>query len=416
MKRLLSTAILCMLIGMTFAQKSKVKEARKAMDSNKFSEAKQLLQPALTDAETATDQETWKTVGDIEYKIFDNERDKELKGQLTGEKPNEELMYTSLYATFAPFMKADSLGELPDEKGKIKNKVRKDIIAKLVSSHAHYYNGGAYYSGKGDQSKAADFFARYAWGIPEARVFADTKDQINTNDTTFQIIKYYAAISAIQAKEHDKAIDFLNKMKKDQYMPNKAFKESDIYELLAEEYKKKEDSVSFTVALEEGADRFPENSYFISNIINQFINKKDFDKAVIYLDQAIANKPANACDLYSVKANIFADKNEFDEAFDVYNKALSEDPNCERALEGIGVAYTLKAKEVITQNPNAEAEVIELYKKSIPYFEKYRSLLEARNADKEVLKSALYKLRNVYYVLTMDEFTEIDKQYEELSK
>lgn len=409
MKRILSTTILSMLVCMVFAQKANIKEARKQMDSNKFSEARQLIQQALENEETANDQEAWKTAGDIEYKVFDNENDKLIKGKITGEKPNEELMYSSLFKTFDPYMTADSLGQLPNEKGKIKNKVRKDIISKLITSHAAFYEGGVYYNNKEEFSKAADFFARYAWDIPEARVFEDAPETINTNDSTFSIIKYYAVLSAINAKESRKAIRFLKKMSTEPYIDNSTFKENYIYELIADEYKKLGDTIAYTNALEEGAKKYPSSNYFISNIINLLINKRETEKAIKYLDQAIANNPS--CELYSVKANILSEKEDFENAYSVYQKALEIDPNCERALEGLGLAYILQAQKLRAEDNSKDSKA--LYEKAYPLLEKFRSLLEARGADRQDIKAAIFKLRNVYYNLNMDkEFEAADKAYE----
>lgn len=423
MKRILSIAIMCMLVSMTFAQKKVVKEAKKALDSDKYSDARNFIKPALTNPETATDQETWKLLGDIDYKIYDKEKEKQLKEQLLGEKPNETLMYTSLYDSYKPYLKADSLGELPDEKGKIKNKVRKDIMNKIKMSHPDYYNGGAYFNEKGEYDKAADFFARYAWDIPQLTIF-DEQTKINSNDTTFLIIKYYATISAMQAKNHKKAIEFLQRMKNDTYMPNKAFNESDIYEYMASEYQQMGDTVGYIKALEDGATKFPKSKYFIPNLINEFIKKKQFNEAIEYLDKAVANAPDNACELYSVKASIYAEKAEYEEGIANYEKALVADNNCERALEGLAILYIIRAQDLKDEAAKAptrkeqteiDAKAVDYYKKAYPLLEKYKTALQTSGADNRDIKQTLYKLRNVYYNLGMDkEFEEADKAYEAL--
>lgn len=423
MKKILSTAILCMLVSMTFAQKSKVKEARKALDSDKFSEARQLIQPTLTDPETAEDPDAWKTAGDIEYKVYDKETIKQIRSHATQEKANEDLMYSSLYKTLDPYLKADELAEKPDEKGKVKNKVRKEIIEKLKNSHIDYYNGGAYYSEKKEASKAADFFERY-WTMPSLPILAGEKSIVTVSDTSFQIIKYYAVISAIQAKQHEKAIGMLKRIDSEPFTPNPEYKESDVQELLASQYEQLGDTVKFIEALEAGAKKYPQNPYFVTNIINSYIRKKQADKAVAYLDQAIVNDPSNACELYSVKASIFAEKLDYNTAFESYEKAIATDANCERALEGLGVVYILKAQEMKEEATKAgsraeqtriDNEANEFYKKAYPLLERYKSLLQARGADVRDIKAALYKLRNVYYNLNMEsEFNTADKEWESL--
>jgi len=411
---------------MTFAQKKAVKDAKKALDSDKYSDARNFIKPALTDPETATDQETWKLLGDIDYKVYDKEKEKETlhPSGLSKEAPNLNLMYSSLYDSFHPYLKADSLGELPDAKGKVKNKVRKDVVSKIKMSHPDYYNGGAYYSGERQFEKAADFFARYAWEVPELNIF-DAENQINTNDTTYLIVKYYAAISAMQAKNREKAINLLNRIKNETYLPNQAYKESDIYEFLASEYQQKGDTVGYINVLEEGAAKFPKSKYFIPNLINEFIKKKQLNEAIEYLDKAIANTPENACELYSVKASIYAEKADYDDGIVNYEKALSADSECERAHEGLAILYIIRAQDLKDEAAKAptrkeqtevDAKAVEYYKKAYPLLEKYKTMLEAKNADKYDIKQTLYKLRNVYYNLGMEkEFDEAEKAYEALN-
>ena len=48
-----------------------------------------------------------------------------------------------------------------------------------------------------------------------------------------------------------------------------------------------------------------------------------------------------------------------------------------------------------------DQKTLEFYQKSLPLLEKYTELLKARNADESEIKSALLKLRNVYYNLSL---------------
>ena len=409
MKKILLSAGLCMLVSFSFAQKKAVKEAKMATNSDNFSEARTLIKPALTDPETANDPETWKVAGDIENAAFEKERNNEL----IKKDVNQQVMYNALMALYEPYIKADSLGQLPDEKGKIKNKFRKDIIGKLKTNHSYYYNGGAYFNENKEYSKASDFFARY-WELPSLSIFEDDKI-IADGDSTFQTIKYYAVICALQAEEHPKAINFLKRLKSEPYVQNSTFKESDVYELLASEYNSLNDSVNFLVILEEGAVKYPENNYFLPNLINLYIQKGQSDKAIAYLDKAIENNPSSLCDMSSVKASLFAEKLDFEKSDVIYKDVLAKDPNCERALEGLSISYIVQAQNYkeeagkISNNKDRAAlddKAKDCYTNAFPLLEKYRSLMETRGADEDQIKGALVKLQNVYYNLNMD--TELD--------
>lgn len=405
MKRILYfTLIAVMSAGTLYAQKSVVKEAKRALDSNNLNEARNLIQQAINHPETANDPETWKIYGDIGNKAFDNER----TNQMLGKQANDKVMYDGLLESYMPYVKADSLGELPDAKGKIKNKVRKDIQGILKANHPFYINGGVFYNEQKDYAKAADFFEIY-WNIPTLPMFQDDKTAFNL-DSTYQTIKYYAIITAIQAEDHPRALKMIERAINEPFIENSAYKESDLYELLASEYLQLGDTTNYLNTLYKGAEKFPKSKYFIPNLVNYFIRQNDTEKAMEYLDKAIANDPSNACDLNSVKGALLAEKKDYAAAEAEYLKALDQDPNCERALEALAVNYILQAQELKEKTATLsdrqqqianDKKTVELYQKSLPSLEKYTQLLKERNADQSEINSALLKLRNVYYNLSI---------------
>lgn len=305
MKRSLLLITLCIFAGFSFAQKKAVKDAKSAMKN--VDEARELIKPALTNPETVNDPETWKIAGDIEYKAFDDERTLEMQKEITGKGGNEEKMYIGLYNMYDPYIKADELGQIPNEKGQVKNKFRKDIVKNMRDGHRFYINGGVYYNEKRDFKRATDFFERY-WELPSLAMFEDTKSDFNTQDSVYQTIKYYAVISSIQSADHDRSIKLLKKIIAEPYVQNSTYKESDAYELLASEYQQVNDSLAFVQVLNDGAKKFPGNKYFTPNLINEFIRGGKTAEAMAYLDQAIANDPSNTCELIGVKASLYAEQ------------------------------------------------------------------------------------------------------------
>lgn len=424
MKRSLLVITLCIFAGFSFAQKKAVKDAKSAMKN--VDEARELIKPALTNPETANDPETWKIAGDIEYKAFDDERTLEMQKEITGKGGNEEKMYIGLYNMYDPYIKADELGQIPNEKGQVKNKFRKDIVKNMRDGHRFYINGGVYYNEKRDFKRAADFFERY-WELPSLAMFEDTKGDFNTQDSVYQTIKYYAVISSIQSADHDRSIKLLKKIIAEPYVQNSTYKESDAYELLASEYQQVNDSLAFVQVLNDGAKKFPGNKYFTPNLINEFIRGGKTAEAMAYLDQAIANDPSNTCELMGVKASLYAEQKNYASAEPAYLQAIATDANCEKALEGLGVLYILQAQDVKekagqtnsrSEQAQLDKQTADFYQKSLPYLEKYRDLLKARGADFDLdIKPALMKLQNVYYnlsLLNIDKSTEYEAIQKEL--
>ena len=402
-KILFLTMIAVFSAGSIFAQKSAIRDAKRSLGRDDFNEARTLIKQAGEHDETSTDPETWKIMGDIGNKAFDNERTKAMLGQGT----NDKAMYDGLMESYLPYLKADSLAELPDNKGRIRNKVRKDIASILKANHPFYINGGVFYNEQNDYSKAADFFEMY-WNIPTLPMFEEEKDAFLI-DSTFQTIKYYAIITTIQAQQHERALKMLERAANEPFFENSAYTESDIYELMASEYINIGDSAKYLETLHLGADKFPESKYFIPNLVNVFIRDGDTDKALAYLDQAILNDPSNSCDLNSVKGALLAEGGDYPAAEAEYNKALAQDPNCERALEAIAVNYILQAQNLKDETMNLsdrqqqlqnDKKTVEFYQKSLPPLEKYRTILNEREASDSEVQSALLKLRNVYYNLS----------------
>lgn len=414
-KFLFLTMIAVFSAGSIFAQKSAIKDAKRSLGRDDLNEARTLIQQAAKHADTSSDPETWKIMGDIGNKAFDNERTKAMLGQ----NANDKVMYDGLMESYLPYLKADSLAELPDEKGRVRNKVRKDISSILRANHPFYINGGVYYNEQNNFSKAADFFEVY-WSIPTLPMFEADKGAF-VIDSTFQTIKYYAIITAIQAKEHERALKMLERAASEPFIENSAYVESDIYELMASEYINLGDSAKYLETLYLGADKFPKSKYFIPNLVNVFIRDGQTDKAVEYLEQAISNDPTNACDLNSVKGALIAESGDYVGAEAEYKKALAQDPNCERALENLARNYILQAQEIkektamLTnrqQMVENDKKTVDFYQQSLPYLEKLEELLIARNASESENNGVLLLLRNVYYnlsVMGIDKSAELQK-------
>lgn len=402
------------------AQKGVVKDASRSLKSNDLNEARALIKQATEHETTANDPDTWKLVGDIGDKAFENERTNEMLGK----KSNADVMYNGLFESYGPYLKADSLAELPDSKGRVKNRVRKDIASTLKANHPFFINGGIHFNEKENFKKASEFFEIY-WNIPTLNLFEE-KDEF-VIDSTYQTIKYYAIITAIQGEDHERALGLIKLAVDEPFIENSAYQESDLYELMASEYIQAGDTASYMEVLDVGATKFPESKYFIPNLINVYIREGKNEKALNYLDQAIANDPSNSCDLNSVKAALYSEKGEFAKAEAEYKKALVQDENCDRALEGIAVSYILQAQNLKDSSAQQmgdrklqaenDKKTVEFYLLALPHLEKYTENLKTQSADESTLKGALIKLQNVYYNLSnlgVDKSKELDIVEEQL--
>ena len=393
MKRLLLTVALCVAASSaSFAQKKAVKEAQGIAKGDKadFTEARALIKGALENPETKDDAKTWYVAGFIEDQQFSAERTK----QILGQQPNEPVMYDALIAILPYFKKAYELDQLPNEKGKIKPKYSKDIKSILSADHVYYFNGGAYYFDQKDYKKAYDFFNQYL-EISELPMFEGT--QTAEKDSTFMTVQFYAAVAATQLGDSPTAIKALSRAK------DTDFRQNDIYQYLAYEYQQAKDTVNFEKVLEEGMAKFPNEEYYLMNLINNYIYSGRNEKAIEYLNTAIAKDPNNS-QLYHVMGMVYeTGLKDYANAEKYFSKALELNPEAVESLSSLGRVYYNQGvnkqgeANMINDSKKYQEELTvakDLFKKALPYFEKAHQL----KPDESEYKIAL---RGIYYNLNM---------------
>ena len=400
MKKFVFTGLLCFLVSLSFGQKKAINAAKNEIKGNNpnFTEARTLIRGALANPETANDAEAWFVAGQIENKQFDKEKEKEILGR----QPDEELMYTALENFLPYFIKAAELDQQPDAKGKVRTKFLKDIRSIMRANRPYFINAGIFAYDKHDYRKAYENFKLYG-DIPKLSLYDGDKWNISPRDTTELQFRYYAALAASQIPEHKLAIDIYEEIK------NLGFNENEIYQRLAYEYNQVEDSTSFERIIKEGFAKFPDDEYFLLNLINICIYSGKPAEAIAYLDQAIAQHPENA-QLYDVLGQIYEADNRPDEAIMNLNKALEMEPDNVDFLSHIGRVYFNlgiekrgEADNISDFNKSNEVhkEALEFFRKSMPYFEKIHRR-EPKNMD------AIFALHSIYYILGMPEYEKMN--------
>ncbi len=428
MKKLLLISALCMTATSFYAQKDALKSAKSAFSRNGVLEAIDLLKPALTDDETKNDPDTWKLAGDIRYRLYKDELTNEEQKYITQKGADYDKMYSYLLEMYEPYLLADSLGQVPDTKGKIKNKYRRDIAKAFVDVHMYYLNAGGHFNNKKEYTKASKCF-EVLWNLPSLDMFHETTKgavELVIPDSVLQKTKYYSVVTAIQASQEyespaniKRSISLLNRLINEGYVENPDYIASVPYELLATQYQRSNDSINFVRTIRVGADKFRENKYFAPNLINEYIRGGLSDSALVYIDQAIKNDPNSGCDLYVLKGVLYADKKDFDQSESAYLEAIKADENCQKALEGVGVLYMLKAQELrdISEKESDKAkqnaieqEAFLLYQKALPLLEQYANMMrENPEMSKRDVRDALVRLQTAYYNITILSKQAIDK-------
>lgn len=402
MKKVILTVSLFVASVSVFAQQSNVKEAKSIIEGTNpdFAKAEQLISAALKDPSTMNDPAAWNIAGQIQSKVNEKENTK-----LYLKQPFDTTrMYNSILEMYQYFLKCDELAQVPNEKGKIKNKFRKENADIMLKSRSNLLNGFVQYLNSGDSKKALDFFKTYA-DSRDYPILADAK-LAQQNDTILNQYAYYAIAAAYRESDYE----FVKK-----YAPAGMKYEknaSNCLQILAEVYKAQKDSVEFLKTVQEGVAKYPSEKYFLGSVIDYYSSHNQNEKAMEFADSQLKNDPNNKFMVF-VKAYLYQMMKDYDNAITYYDKAIQLDPAYADALSNLGLTYVLKAQSVsdkATTNVNSpkykqdQAAIKALYEKARPYYEKARQL---KPDNKDLWARGLYR---VYYCLNMaPQFEEMEK-------
>lgn len=401
MKKVFLTATLLIASACVFAQESNVKEAKSiaAGTNPDFAKAEQLISSALNDPSTKNDPETWNVAGMVQKRIDEKEMEKAYL-----KKPYDTLkVYSSILNMYQYFLKCDELAQIPNEKGKIKNKYRKDNATTMLMERPNLINGGIQYFNLNKNDEALKYFGTY---IDSATYPMLETTGVQKKDTLLAQVSYYATLAADRISDRAAVKKYAPLALEDKDGGKYAM------QLLAETYKAEKDSVQFLKTIQEGVTKFPENQYFFANLIDYYSARNENDKAMQFADDMLAKNSNNKLYVY-VKAYLYHNMKQYDNAITYYEKAIQLDPNYAEAYSNLGLAYLMKAQEFsdkATTNVNdpkyvkAQATIKAFYEKAKPYYEKARQL---KPDAKELWGQGLYR---VYYYLNMGpQFEEIEK-------
>lgn len=401
MKRVLFSMVLVMAACVTFAQSKDAKEAKKIASGTNpdFAKAEQLINADLQNPEFKNDAANWDVAGFIQKRINEKEMEKAYLRQ-----PYDTLKaYNSVLNMYNYWMKTDELAEVPDEKGKIKNRFRKNNVATMMIERPNLINGGIQYFNENNNAEAFKFFAMY---IDAAKHPMFEKENLLKNDTLVPQIAYYAALAAAKMEDYPKVL---------KYAPYAVDnKEVGAYamEFISTAYKAEGDTVQWIASLQDGIQKYPDYPFFFGHLIDYYSNNNKFDEAMVFADDMLARDPGNTFFLY-VKGYLYHNMKDYDKAIEFYKKTIDADPNYAEAYSNIGLVYSQQAQE-FADNATADLndpkyaqdqeKIRELNELARPYYEKTRQL---KPDQPDLWLQGLYR---IYYNLNMGpEFKEIEE-------
>jgi tetratricopeptide (TPR) repeat protein len=280
----------------------------------------------------------------------------------------------------------------------------------LKADLPYYMNGAIHFFEKSDYKKAHDFFNAYI-EVSDCQLLKEGEkaDVVLPVDSNYIYANYYAAIASSQLNNHAVAVAAMKRASKQEY------KQNEIIQYLAEEYRNAADTVNFEATLGEGLAVFPKEPYFLLNLINIYIQTGRNEKAIDNHNTAIASDPTNA-NLYHVAGRIYESgfqnlakaEEYFIKATEIDGENVETQSDLGRIYFNQGVNQLDVANSIQDAKKYKEekAKTNELFAKALPYFEKSYQL----NPDVQETKIAL---RSIYYNLDMgDKLDEIEKLME----
>ena len=401
MKKVVLSVVMLLVAGFAFAQEKAVKEAKKIANgvNPDFAQAEELINGALTNPETKDMAETWNVAGFIQKR----RSEKEMESAYL-RKPYDTLqVYKSALDMCKYYLKCDELAQIPNEKGKIKNKYRKNNAMAIKGERGNLINGGIQFFNEDKNKEALEYFGMYV-SLPSQPMFAE--DEELKADTLLPQIAYYASLAAMKLEDYASVLKYAPAAKDDKEVGKFAM------EFVSTALKAQGDTAQWISSLQEGVQKYPEHPFFFGNLIDYYSSNKKFDDAMAFADNMIAKDPANPFNVY-VKGYLYHNMEDYDKALEYYKKTIELDPSYAEAYSNIGLIYCLKAQDFSgkatsdVNDPKYQEDMATLkkfYEEAKPYYEKAREL---KPDQKDLWLNGLYR---VYYNLQMGpEYEEIEK-------
>ena len=406
MKKVLFTVALMFGAFVASAQVSVVKEAKSLMKKDPAGAAK-LIEGALTNPETANDPNTWQMAGDIQKAIYDEEN---MKLYLPGGSADMPKMYNAMLKMFEYYLKCDEVEQAGVANGTVKKaKLRKKNAETLLKVRPNLANGGVEAFNVNNYEEAQKFFGLFV-DVVENPMFADQAAALKA-DTLNSLYANYATMAAGLREPKDVAsvIKYGNVGKESASEGWRALM------FMAEVYgdKEKGDSIKWLETIKEGAKRFPDQDFFVGNIMDYYLQKGMVDEGLAQIDELIAanEKPYF---LY-VKGVLLYEKKDYAGANAALDKVIAAGGDlAAEAYAKKGDIYFFPAQKIVEENSalniddpkynSNEAKIKEAYEQAKPFYEKAKEL----EPDNKTIWGQM--LLRIYWTLNKAEYEALEKE------
>lgn len=393
MKKILICVFICLPL-IAWGQKKTMTQVKDYIKSGKnLDKAEKLMTDLLNDSSSRGNEKVWLLLFESQRKQYD--------------QGNEKLYLKEKYDTTALFLVGkrmfdtleglDSLDRLPDARGKVKLKYR-DRSAELLNIYRpNLFNGGVFFMKKHDFSRAYDFFDTY---INSAVKPMFARYQYAERDKRLPEAAYWASYCGYKLEKPQLTLRHTYQALKDSvHLPY-------MLQYLAETYKLEKDTARYVQTLKDGFSKYPKFPFFFPRLIDYYSHIGAYDEAMKSCDEALQTDSVNTLFRYA-KSSLLLTMGRYKQSFAISKALIAENDTLADAYLNAGLALFDQAVELDKKTQSGSKkynQILELYRKAMPYLEKYRAM-----APDQKYKWAL-PLYTIYLNLNMGkQFDEIDK-------
>lgn len=394
MKRItLLLCIICICLQIN-AQKKEISLAKDNIKKGtNLEQAESSMANLLKDSANRNNEKIWLTLYEAQKKQYEQGNEKlYLKQDYDTAK-----LFLSVKKMFQTLEGLDSVDAQTDKKGRVKLVYRKKHAAMLDVHRRNLYNGGAYFVNKQNFKEAYNFFDMYL-NCSIQPLFTGYK--YGETDKNMPSAAYWAVYCGYKLQDPKATFHYAYWALKDtvhyQYM----------LQYLAETYKMEKDTMRYVSVLEEGFKKYHRFPFFFPRLIEYYTKNEQYDAALSLCDKALqVNDSSNLFKF--TKSSVLLSLKRYKECIDLCDSVIAKDSTFLGAYLNAGLSYfnqAVEADKALKQTDKQKKEIIQLYKKALPYLEKYRKMVPD---EKGLWGLPLY---TIYLNLNMGkEFDEIDK-------
>lgn len=394
MKRItLLLCIICICLQIN-AQKKEISLAKDNIKKGtNLEQAESSMANLLKDSANRNNEKIWLTLYEAQKKQYEQGNEKlYLKQDYDTAK-----LFLSVKKMFQTLEGLDSVDAQTDKKGRVKLVYRKKHAAMLDVHRRNLYNGGAYFVNKQNFKEAYNFFDMYL-NCSIQPLFTGYK--YDETDKNMPSAAYWAVYCGYKLQDTKATLHYAYWALKDtvhyQYM----------LQYLAETYKMEKDTMRYVSILEEGFKKYPRFPFFFPRLIEYYTKNEQYDAALSLCDKAL--QVSDSSNLFKfTKSSVLLSLKRYKECIDLCDSVIAKDSTILGAYLNAGLSYfnqAVEADKALKQTDKQKKEIIQLYKKALPYLEKYRKMVPD---EKSLWGLPLY---TIYLNLNMGkDFDEIDK-------